>query len=74
VTKEELIEAIWPDVIVSDQVLTRCVSEVRQAIIALAGSFRTRASSVILRSAQGNLIFRRPPPVLSVAKTSKETT
>src|SRR6266436_2573980 len=32
VTKEELIEAIWPDVIVSDQVLTHCVSEARQAI------------------------------------------
>jgi adenylate cyclase len=32
VTKEELIEAIWPDVMVSDQVLTHCVSEARQAI------------------------------------------
>src|SRR5262249_53508806 len=32
VTKEELIEAVWPDVIVSDQVLTHCVSEARQAI------------------------------------------
>src|SRR5215468_2098402 len=32
VTKEELMKAIWPDVIVTDQVLTHCVSEVRQAI------------------------------------------
>src|SRR5262245_7639494 len=32
VTKEELIEAIWPDVTASDQVLAHCVSEVRQAI------------------------------------------
>jgi TolB-like protein len=32
VTKEELIRAIWPDVVVTDQVLTHCVSEVRQAI------------------------------------------
>ena len=32
VTKEELIEAVWPDVIVSEHVLTHCVSEVRQAI------------------------------------------
>jgi adenylate cyclase len=32
VTKEELIQAIWPNVIVTDQVLTHCVSEVRQAI------------------------------------------
>src|SRR5258708_4452782 len=32
VTKEELIQAIWPNVIVTDEVLTDCVSEVRQAI------------------------------------------
>src|SRR5262245_36087500 len=32
VTKEELIATVWPDVIVSDQVLTHCVSEARQAI------------------------------------------
>ena len=32
VTKVELIQAIWPDVTASDQVLAHCVSEVRQAI------------------------------------------
>jgi adenylate cyclase len=32
VTKEELIRAVWPHVIVTDEVLTHCVSEVRQAI------------------------------------------
>ncbi len=32
VTKEELIQAIWPNVIVTDEVLTHCVSEIRQAI------------------------------------------
>src|SRR5260370_8319564 len=32
VTKEELMKAIWPHVIVTDQVLTHCVSEGRQAI------------------------------------------
>src|SRR5262249_9298374 len=32
VTKEELIQAIWPHVTVTDEVLTHCVSEVRQAI------------------------------------------
>src|SRR5215471_8751715 len=32
VTKEELTEAIWPNVIASDQVLAYCVSEARQAI------------------------------------------
>jgi adenylate cyclase len=32
VTKEELLKAIWPNVFVTDEVLTQCVSEVRQAI------------------------------------------
>jgi adenylate cyclase len=32
VTKEELLKAIWPNVVVADEALTRCVSEVRQAI------------------------------------------
>jgi adenylate cyclase len=32
VTKEELLKAIWPDVVVNEESLTRCVSEVRQAI------------------------------------------
>jgi DNA-binding winged helix-turn-helix (wHTH) protein len=32
VTKEELIQAVWPNVVVTDEVLTHCVSEARQAI------------------------------------------
>src|SRR5258708_10359030 len=32
VTKEELLKAIWPNVIVTDESLMHCVSEVRQAI------------------------------------------
>jgi len=32
VPKDELIQAVWPDVTVTDEVLTHCVSEVRQAI------------------------------------------
>src|SRR5262249_11211581 len=32
VSKEELLKAIWPDVRVTDESLTQCVSEVRQAI------------------------------------------
>ena len=32
VTKEELIQAVWPDVIVTDDVLIHCVSEIRNAI------------------------------------------
>jgi adenylate cyclase len=32
VTKEELIKAVWPGVTVGDESLTKCISEVRQAI------------------------------------------
>src|SRR5712671_4482394 len=32
VTKQELMKAVWPNVIVTDQALTHCVGEVRQAI------------------------------------------
>ena len=32
VTKQELIKAIWPDVTVSDESLTQCISEIRRAI------------------------------------------
>ena len=31
-SKEELMAAIWPDVTVTDDSLTRCISEVRRAI------------------------------------------
>ncbi|WP_456766607.1 winged helix-turn-helix domain-containing protein [Bradyrhizobium sp. USDA 3650] len=32
VTKEELIAAIWPNVTVSEESLTRCISDIRLAI------------------------------------------
>jgi adenylate cyclase len=32
VTKEEMLKAVWPDVRVTDESLTRCISEVRRAI------------------------------------------
>jgi DNA-binding winged helix-turn-helix (wHTH) protein len=32
VTKQELIQAVWPSVIVTDEALTHCVSEARHAI------------------------------------------
>jgi len=32
VTKAELMQAVWPDVIVTDESLTRCVSDVRHAL------------------------------------------
>ena len=32
VTKEEMINAVWPDVTVGDESLTQCISEVRRAL------------------------------------------
>ena len=32
VTKDELLSKIWPDVIVTEDSLTRCISEVRAAL------------------------------------------
>lgn len=32
VTKEEMLKAVWPDVVVSDESLAQCISEVRRAI------------------------------------------
>ena len=32
VTKNELIETVWPGVVVTDESLTRCVSDIRQAL------------------------------------------
>jgi TolB-like protein/DNA-binding winged helix-turn-helix (wHTH) protein/Tfp pilus assembly protein PilF len=32
VTKEQLIQAVWPDIFVADDVLTRCISELRKAL------------------------------------------
>jgi DNA-binding winged helix-turn-helix (wHTH) protein/TolB-like protein len=32
VTKDELMAAVWPDVVVSDESITRCVSDIRQAL------------------------------------------
>src|SRR6202165_4353416 len=32
VTKDELIKAVWPNVVGADEALARCISEVRQAI------------------------------------------
>ena len=32
VTKNELIEAVWPDVAVTDNSLTQCLAEIRRAL------------------------------------------
>jgi adenylate cyclase len=55
VTKEELIKAVWPNVIVTDDALMHCVSEARQAI---ADSRRTLIATVPRRG------YRFTAPVL----------
>jgi adenylate cyclase len=57
VTKDELIKAIWPNVIVTDDALMHCVSEARQAI---ADSRQTLIATVPRRG------YRFAAPVLRI--------
>src|SRR5258708_36120691 len=61
VTKEELIQAIWPNVIVTDDALMHCVSEARQAI---ADSKQTLIATVPRRG------YRFTAPVLCFTANS----
>jgi len=85
VTKEELIRAIWPDVVVNDESLTRCVSEVRQAIddgdqaiIKTTPRRGYRFTAPVVRVATGRggaaspLGPRRPPPPPLPSPTCRE--
>src|SRR5262249_50207828 len=58
VTKEEMFQAIWPNVVVTDESLAHCVSEVRQAI---GDSKQTIIATVPRRG------YRFAAPVLRVA-------
>jgi DNA-binding winged helix-turn-helix (wHTH) protein len=73
VTKDELIKAVWPNVIVTDESLARCISEVRQAIAdsdqkiiktVPAGdtAFRALSRSIRRMPALRRPRSRRPPP------------
>jgi adenylate cyclase len=60
VTKEELLKAIWPNVIVTDEVLTHCMREIRQAlgdsrqaIIATVPRYGYRFAAPVVRLATG---------------------
>src|SRR6266436_5195537 len=75
VSKKELMKAVWPDVIVTDQVLTHCVSEVRQAlgdskqtIIATVPRRGYRFTAPVLRVARG--AAAAPQPALPTAESS----
>jgi len=63
VTKEELMEAVWPNVVVTDHVLAHCVSEVRQAI----GDLDQAIIKTIPRRG-----YRFTAPVLRVAASTAE--
>src|SRR5712691_11843161 len=58
VTREQLLKAIWPNVVVTDESLTQCVSEVRQAV---GDSKQTIIATVPGRG------YRFAAPVLHVA-------
>jgi adenylate cyclase len=58
VTKQELMKTVWPNVIVTDQALTHCVGEVRQAI---GDSKQTIIKNIPRRG------YRFTAPVLQVA-------
>src|SRR5262244_1783301 len=59
VTREELLKAIWPNVLVAEEALTRCVSEVRQAI----GDSKQTIIATVPRCG-----YRFAAPVLRVAR------
>jgi adenylate cyclase len=61
VTKDELFKAIWPNVVVTDESLAHCVSEVRQAI---GDSKQTIIATVPRRG------YRFVAPVLRVATSA----
>src|SRR5262249_9083099 len=69
VTKDELFKAIWPDVVVTDESLAHCVSEVRQAIgdikqtiIATVPRRGYRFAAPVLRVATSAGAAPQPPP------------
>src|SRR5215470_18827403 len=74
VTKEELLKAIWPNALVTDESLTQCVREVRQAIgdskqttIATVPRCGYRFAAPVMRVAteQSVLPAAESPPVVS---------
>ena len=74
VTKEELIKAIWPNVVVTDKSLTHCISEVRkaigdskQAIIATVPRRGYRLVAAVSR------LTTNAPAVLHLAPTAVDT-
>ncbi len=65
--KDELIEAVWPDVVVSDDSLTQCMKDIRAALgLEAEGLIRTvpRRGYILneerLRSIEGDRLHRQP--------------
>lgn len=53
VSKDELIQAIWPDVVVTDESVSRCISDVRQAL-------GDGARRIITTAARRGYVFTAP--------------
>ena len=83
VTKDELIAAIWPKVTVSEESLTRCISDVRLAVGDARSTLSRRCRSAAICSRTGIARWQgpgsspRPPPtcldaVLAFANLSQD--
>jgi adenylate cyclase len=70
VTKEEIIEAVWQDVIATDESLTRCISDVRQAV----GDTDQKMIKTVRRRGYlfASPVARRFPGALAVASSVAE--
>ena len=58
-SKEQLFQAVWPDIVVTEDVLKRCIAELRRA-------FSCRRGAIVLRGHLGRLLmsaaFDQPKP------------
>src|SRR5262249_24013440 len=68
-TQQEVLTATWPNVVVTEEVLTQCVSEVRQAvgdskqtIIVTVPRRGYRFAASVLRVATSAAVPQPPPP------------
>ena len=66
VPKEEVIKAVWPDVTVTDESLTRCISEVRRAI-------GDEAQQIIKTVSRRGYLFESPDLASDHAENAPDT-
>jgi adenylate cyclase len=66
IPKEEVIKAVWPDVTVTDESLTRCISEVRRAI-------GDEAQQIIKTVSRRGYLFESPDLASDHAENAPDT-